>query len=122
MTGSPVFRLLTLDSLTPQLVVRDSHLHFAKACRGCAVAGSHGLHGLALAAVRHAPQRPVLGAADGVAGIPEFCGNAAVARVLQHARLLAGANLPANFGPELEVIAPVVDRPATVGLHVDAVI
>src|SRR5208337_88055 len=91
--------------------IGDSDLHFAKARGGCAVAGPHSLHGLPFAASGHAPKRPMLGAADGIAGIPEFGGHPAVTRVFEHARLLAAADFPANFGPELEVVTPVVDRP-----------
>ena len=53
--------------------------------------GAHHLFRLALAAVRSAPQRPVIARADGVAGIPELRGDAAVARILQHADALAAA-------------------------------
>src|SRR5271157_1724007 len=86
-----------------------------------AVARAHHLLGLALAAIRDAPQRPVLRPGNGRTGVPEFRGDAAVAGVLQHADALAAANLPADLAAELEVVPLVVDRPAPVGLHVDAV-
>src|SRR5271157_5532054 len=94
----------------------------AKPRRAGAMAGAHHLLGLPLAAVRHAPQGPVLRPGDGRAGIPEFGRDAAVAGVLEHAHALAVAHLPADFAPELEVIALVVDGPASVGLHVDRVV
>ena len=61
-------------------------------------------------------------AGDSRAGIPELRGDAAVARVLEHADALAVANLPADFAAELEVVALVVDGPTAVGLHVDGVV
>src|ERR1019366_5257102 len=87
-----------------------------------AVAGAHHLLGLALAAVRHAPQRPVLRPCDSRAGIPELGRYTAVAGVLEHADALAAAHLPADFAAELEVVALVVNGPATVGFHVDGVV
>src|SRR5262245_12283530 len=63
----------------------------------------------------------MLPAGDGGAGIPELGGDAAVARVLQHAAALAIAHFPADLAAELEVVALVVDRPAAVGLHIYAV-
>src|SRR5437870_13781001 len=101
--------------------ISDPHLDVAKARRRGAVPGAHGLHGLAFAAIGRAPQRPLLGAADGVAGIPELGGDAAVTGVLEQARLLAALDLPADFGAELENVAAVVDRPAPVGPQTDAV-
>ena len=86
------------------------------------MAGAHHLLGLPLAAVRHAPQRPVLRPGDGRAGIPEFGRYPAVAGVFEHAYALAAAHLPADFAAELEVVALVVDGPAPVGLHVDGVV
>src|ERR1035438_9004229 len=86
------------------------------------VAGAHYLLGLAFAAVGDAPQGPVLGAGDGRAGVPELCGNAAIAGVLQHADALAVTHLPGDFAAELEMVALVVDGPTAIGLHVDGVI
>ena len=84
--------------------------------------GAHGLHGLAFAAIRRSPQRPLLRSADRVAGIPELGGDAAVTRILEHACFLAALDLPADFGPKLEIVPAIVDRPAPVRLHVDAVV
>src|SRR5262245_1252440 len=97
------------------------YLDLAEARRACAVSGAHYLFGLSLAAVGHAPQRPVLAPGDGGARVPEFGGDTAVTRVLQHADAFAAANLPTDFAAELEVVPLVVNRPAPVGLHVDAV-
>src|SRR5579883_3031599 len=93
----------------------------AKPRGACAMPGAHHLLGLSLAAVGDAPQRPVLGAGDRGAGVPELRRDPAVARILQHAHAAAVTDLPADLAAELEVVALVVDRPAPVGLHVDRV-
>src|SRR5579859_2624693 len=87
-----------------------------------AVARTHHLFRLPLAAVRRAPQGPVLRTGNGRAGVPEFGRDAAVAGVFQHADALTVPDLPADLAPELKVVAFVVDRPALVGLHVNPVI
>src|SRR5947207_2711682 len=86
-----------------------------------AVPRPHHLLRLAFAAVRHSPQGPVIAAGDGRAGIPEFGRNPAVAGVLEHPAALAMLDLPGDLAAELEVVPLVVDRPAAVGLHVNAV-
>src|ERR1035441_5376698 len=86
------------------------------------VAGAHHLLGLAFAAIGNAPQRPVWGAGDGRAGVPELGRNPAIAGVLQHAEALAVAHLPGDFAAELEVVALIVDGPTAIGLHVDGVV
>src|SRR5262249_49444303 len=91
--------------------IADPDLHIAEPCRRRAVPGGHDLHGLALAAVRQAPEHPALGAAHGVAGSPELGRRAAVGRVLDEARALAVHDLPSVLGPELKVEPPVVDAP-----------
>src|SRR5882672_7508807 len=101
--------------------IRAPDLDLAEARRAGSVAGAHHLFGLALAAVGNSPQSPVLATGDGVARIPEFGRDAAVAGVLEHADALAVTDLPADFATELEVVTLVVDGPAFVGLHVDAV-
>src|SRR5215472_11131899 len=92
----------------------------AEPCRRRAVSGAHHLLRLALAAVGHAPQGPVAAVRDGHARVPELGGDAAVAGVLQHAHAPAVVDLPRDFTPELEVVTLVVDRPALIGLHIDA--
>src|SRR5947207_1401294 len=94
-------------------------LDVAKTHRARAVTGPHHLLGLALSTIRRPPQRPVLRAGDGRAGIPELRGDAAIARILQHADALAVAYLPSDFATELKVIPLVINRPALVGFHVD---
>src|ERR1022692_4363801 len=93
-------------------------LDAAEARGTSAVAGTHDLLRLPLAAVGRAPQDPVLGAGDGRAGVPELRRDAAVAGILQHPDALAVADLPAHLAAELEFVALVVDGPAPVGLHI----
>ncbi len=85
------------------------------------MAGADHLLGLALAAIRNAPQHPMIAIGDGGAGIPKLGGDAAVGRILEHANALAVSNLPGDLAAELEVVALVVDGPAPVGLHVNGV-
>src|SRR5271166_311872 len=101
--------------------ITGSNFDIAKTRRTRPVARAHHLLRLALAAVRNTPQRPVLARSDGLAGVPEFRGDAAISRVFEHANAFAVADLPSDFTAELEVIALVVDRPALVGLHVNCV-
>src|SRR5512140_2967479 len=102
--------------------IGDADFHAPEARGRRAVARPHGLLWLALAAILSSPQRPVIAVADAVAGVPELGGNAAVTRVLQHPRFLSVLDLPPQLASELEVVALVVDRPAPVRLHVDAVV
>src|ERR1035441_5956238 len=71
----------------------DAYLHIAEACRSGAVPCAHYLLGLALTAVRRAPKRPMIARADCIATIPELGGDAAVARILDHAAFLAALDL-----------------------------
>ena len=86
------------------------------------MAGSHCLHGLALAAIRSAPKRPIVARADGVAAIPKFGGDPAITGIFEHARFLAVLDVPANFGGELEMVAAIIDRPGAIRLHEDGVV
>ena len=80
------------------------------------------LAGLALAAVRRAPERPLVGPAEHVHRRPEPRADAGVGRVAQHPAALAVLDLPADLAAELEVQPLVVDRPRAVGVHVDPVV
>src|ERR1019366_8221250 len=97
------------SSSIPLWGIRNSYSDVPKAGGRGAVSRAHGLRGLALAA-------------NGVAGVPEFGGDAAIAGILQHAYFFALADLPPQLAAKLEVVAPVINRPAPVGLHVDAVV
>src|ERR1017187_7974456 len=90
--------------------------------RRSAVPRAHRLHRLSLAAIRRAPQRPMLRIADGVAGIPELRSNPAIAGVFQHANLLATFNFPANLRGKLKLVPSVIDGPRTIGLHQNSII
>ena len=99
-----------------------AYFYVSKSRRRCSVSCTHGLHGLAFAAIWRTPQGPLVAGADGVHGIPELGGDARVRRVLDHPAQLALLDLPANFAAKLKVVALVVNGPRTVGLHEDAVI
>ncbi len=86
------------------------------------MSGVPDLAGLALAAVRRAPHRPLGLRAHRVAAAPELGGDAGVRRVPEHRRALPVLDLPPDLRAELEVQSPVVDRPRAVGVHVDAVV
>src|ERR1700674_5305769 len=94
-------------------------LDIVEARRACAMPGPDHLLRLALAAIRNAPQHPTIAVGDGLAGIPELGCNAAIGWILEHPGALAVANLPCDLAAELKVVAFVVNRPATVGLHVN---
>src|SRR5579862_7439708 len=83
------------------------------------MAGADHLLGLTLAAIRDAPQHPVIAIGDGCAGVPKLGGDAAIGRVLEHPGALAVLNLPGNLATELEIVALVVDGPTAIGLHVN---
>src|SRR5580700_9368288 len=99
--------------------ISGSDLDVVETRRAGPMTGTDHLLRLALPAVRHTPQHPMVAIGDGRAGIPELSGDAAVSGVLQHARALAVANLPRDLAAELEVVALVIDRPAAVGLHIN---
>src|SRR3954470_15673778 len=75
---------------------------------------------LALAAVLRAVDLERGRIADGTQAAPEGRRDAAVVRVLHHARALALLDQLAPFAAELEFIARIVDRPGDVGAHQDA--
>ena len=77
---------------------------------------------LALAAVGQAPDFPLRPAGDRVAGIPELRRDPRVGGVLEHPAALAGDDLISKLRPELKIEAAVVDAPAAIRLHVDAVL
>src|SRR5689334_19764800 len=99
-----------------------SYTHVAKTSRRSAVAGAHGLHGLAFTTIGRAPKRPVVELADGVAGIPELRGDTAIAGIFQHADFLATFDFPADFRGELKLIAAIVNGPGAICLHEDSVV
>src|ERR1051326_6483549 len=114
-------RVSSADSGEPLAGIGATDLDPAESRGARPVPCPHHLLGLALSAVRCAPERPVLGARNCRAGIPEFRADAAVTGVLQHARAFSIADFPSDLTAELEVVPLVIDRPALVGLHVDGV-
>src|SRR5262250_3906544 len=95
-------------------LVRTSHLHSPKPRRRRAMAGSHDLLGLSLAAIRRAPKGPFIAGTNRVHGVPEARRKAAIGRVLQHSHPFAVLDLPANLSPKLKVVALVVNGPRPV--------
>src|SRR5438270_6788429 len=85
--------------------IGDADFYAAEARRTGAMACPHDLLGLTFAAIRRAPQCPMLRTGDGRAGVPKFRTDAAIARVLQHANALTIADLPGDFAAELNVVA-----------------
>ena len=98
-----------------------SHRDAAETGRSHSVADVDGLPGFALAAVRGAQQPPLGVAADRVAAAPERRGHARIGALPQHPAQHPILDLPPDLGSEVEVQAPVVDAPALVGAHQDAV-
>jgi hypothetical protein len=75
------------------------------------------LRGLALAAVRRPEHLERRGVADGREAAPERGRDAAVVRILDHARQFPVRDQEAALAAELELVARVVDRPRGVRLH-----
>src|SRR5580692_1881983 len=97
-------------------------MNISKPRRRSPVARAHRLHRLPLAAIRSAPQNPLVSPAIRIARIPELGGNSAVARILQYARFLSALNLPTDLSRKLKLIPPVIDRPRTIRLHKNTVV
>src|SRR5260370_8166411 len=60
--------------------------------------------------------------ADGIAGIPELGGDAAVAGIFQHADFLSAFDLPSDFGGKLKLVAAVVGGPGGGFVPEDAIL
>ena len=84
--------------------------------------GSHHLLWLSFAAIRSAPERPLIFGTNRLQGIPELRRNARVRRVFHHAHPLTVHDLPPNLATELEVVTLVVNRPGAIRLHQDAAV
>src|SRR5207253_8384094 len=100
----------------------NSDLDVPEARRRRAVRDVRALTRLTLAAVRQPVQPPGAGARDSVETPPELRSDSGVGRIAQHAAEPPALDLPRDLGAELKVEALVVDRPAPVRLHVDAVV
>src|SRR5437899_2603003 len=99
-----------------------AHLNPPKSCRRGSMPRSHPLLRLSLAAIRRAPQRPLVARAKRVQRIPELRRNPRVRRILHHPHALSTFDLPPNLAPELKVVALVVDGPRAIRLHQNPVI
>src|SRR5215813_1789465 len=76
--------------------IGSPHLDLAEARRTGAVTGAHDLFRLSLAAIGDAPQRPVIPAGNGGAGVPELGRDAAIAGIFEHADALPVPELPSD--------------------------
>src|SRR5450755_3876619 len=65
-----------------------SHFNVVEARRACAMAGADHLLGLSLAAIRNAPQHPMIAIGDGGASVPKLGCDTAVSRIFQHPNAL----------------------------------
>src|SRR5664279_3650795 len=97
-----------------RLPLAHANLDVPEAGTGNRMANVTGLAGLALAAVGGAQHHVAAFVADRIAGAPELVGDPGVGGVLEQAALLAALDLVGHLGRELEVQAPIVDRPASV--------
>src|SRR5579864_708981 len=77
--------------------IGGSDLDVAESRGAGAVAGADHLLGLALAAVGYAPEDPVIAVGDGLAGVPELGGDAAVSGILEHAAAPTILDLPGDL-------------------------
>src|SRR6266496_1319666 len=102
---------------------RASHtdLYIAETCRSRPVSCAHCLHWLTLAAVRCAPHNPFVAIADGIARSPELRCDACVSGILQHTPQLPLLNFIGQFHTKLEVQTAIIDTPAFVDAHVNAI-
>src|SRR4029077_18448794 len=97
-------------------------LDVGESCARPRVADMAGLARLALAAVRRTEHRVAPLVTDRVARSPELVGDAGVGRVLEQPALHPALDLVGDLGRELEVEAPVVDRPRAVRGEVETVV
>src|SRR4029077_2094820 len=116
--------LMTFRICDRRSLVRKRRTDFdvAETRRRGAVSGAHGLHRLALTAIWCAPKRPMIAGTNCIAGVPKLGCNSAVAGILQHARLLAALDSPAELSRKLKLITGVVDGPRAIGFHEDSVV
>src|SRR6478672_8628638 len=102
--------------------ISRSHLNPPKPRRRRSMSRAHHLLRLPFAAMRSPPEHPFVARANRIHRIPEFRSNPAVGGVSQHASALAIFNFPSNLAAELEVVTFVINRPGTIGLHVDPLV
>ena len=104
ISWTPVFFVpLCLDELAS--FVSTSHFDLPKPRRRRAMACAHHLLRLAFAAIRRAPERPLVARADRIQRIPELGRDAGIRRILHHAHALAVLDLPTDLAAELKVVS-----------------
>src|SRR5690349_17312922 len=86
------------------------------------MAGTHCLHWLALATVGGAPDYPFARATNGIARTPELRSDTGIGGVLEHLTQLAVFNFIGQFNAKLEIQATVIDTPAFIDTHKNAII
>src|SRR5580658_7522519 len=101
---------------------RASHFNPAETRRRRSMPCPHHLLRLAFAAIRGSPERPLVTRTNRVQRVPEFRRDSRVGRILHHACSLAILDFPTDLAAELKVVALVVNRPRSIGLHQDPVI
>ena len=73
------------------------------------MACAHHLLRLSFAAIRSAPERPLVARADRIQRIPELGRDAGIRWVFHHAHSLAVLDLPTDLTAELKVVTLIVD-------------
>src|SRR5262250_2386006 len=89
---------LLSDSVSPSVAaIGRAHFDLSKPGGGGAVSRAHNLLGLSFAAIRSAPQSPLIARTNRIHAIPELGRDAGIRRIFQHAPALAMLDLPSNF-------------------------
>src|SRR4051812_31166561 len=96
----------------PRSGVKDINL--PEPCHGATVADRIGLRWLALAVIFRAIQFVCGLSPEAVAGVPEICRARLVGHVAQHFAQLAILDLVKCLAPKLEIVALLINGPATV--------
>ena len=86
------------------------------------MAGAHGLHWLALAAIRRAPKRPMFFIRDCIEGIPKLRSYSTVGAILQQPAELTVLDFVSDFRAELKIQSQVIDTPRAIGFHENTVV
>src|SRR5581483_3302558 len=97
-------------------------LHIAKTSRRGAVSRAHNLHRLALTTIGRSPHRPLGRPTDGVARTPELRSNTRIGSVFEETSKLAIFNLIRHLYTELEVEAAIINAPAFINAHIQAIV
>ncbi len=83
---------------------------------------AHGLHRFALATVGSTPYHPFVVIANGITRSPELRRDTCVSGILQHSSQFAMLNFIGEFDAKLEVQASIIDTPAFIDAHLDAIV